>query len=64
MATKIQPEGNETKKEYYEFYAICFAIYSQVVNKNTRRTILFEFYAIIYVYSSTKSKSVNTVESN
>lgn len=50
MATKSQPEGNETKKEYYEFYAICFAIYSQVVNKSTRRTILFEFYSIIYVY--------------
>lgn len=66
MAAKSQPEGNETKKEYYEFYAICFEIYCQVVNKSTRRTILglFEFYAIISVYSSTKSKSVNTVESN
>lgn len=46
MATKSQPEGNETKKEYYKFYAICFAIYSQVVNKRTRRTILYELYAI------------------
>lgn len=64
MATKSQPESNETKKEYYELYAICFAVYSQVVSKSTRRTVLFEFYAIISVYSNTKSKSVNTVESN
>lgn len=64
MATKSQPKGNETKKEYYELYAICFAIYSPVVNKSTRRNILYELYAIISVYSNTKSKSVDTVESN
>lgn len=62
MATKSQPEGNETRIEYNEFYAICFAIYSQVVNKSTHRTILFEFFAIIYVHSNTKSKSGNTVQ--